>query len=69
MFPEKSLFMRNRDFGMCLHWPNNGSSWENAYVYFKEFPQYEEFFAYDTMKACSLRRYFDGLTVLHLAYR
>ena len=48
---------------------NNGSSWENAYVYFIEFPQYPDFFAYDTMKAGSLRRYFDGLTVLHIAYR
>ncbi|MGB2865785.1 MAG: hypothetical protein WBC05_20805 [Sedimentisphaerales bacterium] len=48
---------------------NNGSSWENAYVYFIEFPQYPDLFAYDTMKAGSLRRYFDGLTVLHIAYR
>ena len=48
---------------------NNGSSWENAYVYFIEFRQYPELFAYDTMKAGSLRRYFDGLTVLHIAYR
>jgi len=22
MFPEKSLVMRNMDFGMCYHWPN-----------------------------------------------
>jgi hypothetical protein len=48
---------------------NNGSSWENAYVYFIEFLQYPDLFAYDTMKAGSLRRYFDGLTVLHIAYR
>lgn len=48
---------------------NNGSSWEKAYVYFIEFLQYPDLFAYDTMKAGSLRRYFDGLTVLHIAYR
>jgi len=48
---------------------NNGSSWENSYVYFIEFLQYPDLFAYDIMKADSLRRYFDGLTVLHIAYR
>ena len=48
---------------------NNGSSWENIYVYFSEFLQYPKFFAYDIMKAGSLRRYFDGLTVLHIACR
>ena len=48
---------------------NNGSIWENAYVYFIEFRQYPDLFAYDTMKAGRLRRYFDGLTVLHIAYR
>jgi len=48
---------------------NHGSSWENAYVYFIEFLQYPDIFAYDTIKADSLRRYFDGLTVLHITYR
>jgi hypothetical protein len=48
---------------------SNGSSWKNAYICFIEFQQYPDFFAYDTMKAGSLRRYFDGLTVLHIAYR
>jgi len=48
---------------------NIGSSRENIYVYFIEFLQYPDFFAYDTMKAGSLRRNFDGLTVLHIACR
>ena len=48
---------------------NDGSSWENAYIYFIKFPQYPDFFAYDTMKAGSLRRYCDGLTVWHIVYR
>jgi hypothetical protein len=34
-----------------------------------EFLQYPDFFAYDTIKAGSLRRYFDRLTVLHIASR
>ena len=48
---------------------NNSSGCENNYDYFIKFLQYPNFFAYDTMKAGSLRRYFDGLTVLHIAYR
>jgi hypothetical protein len=48
---------------------DDGSCWENEFIYFREFPQYPDFFAYDTMKAGSLRRYFDGLTVMHIASR
>jgi hypothetical protein len=48
---------------------NNGSNWENMYEYFIEFLQYPDFFAYDTVKAGSLRRYLDGLTVLQVNYR
>ena len=48
---------------------NNGSSWENSYINFIEFLQYPELFAYDSMKAGSLRRHFDGLTALHITYR
>ena len=65
--PAKTHFVQYR------HLPgtpgaNNGSGWENIY-HFIEFLQYPDFFAYDAMKAGSLRRYFDGLTVLHIAYR
>ncbi len=48
---------------------DNGSGWENNYDYFIEFLQYPNLFAYDTMKAVSLRQYFDGLTMLYIAYR
>jgi len=47
---------------LCAPGTNNGSGWENACVYFIEFLQYPNFFAYDPMKAGNLRRYFDGLT-------
>lgn len=48
---------------------DNGSGWENNYDYFIEFLQYPNFFAYDGIKAGGLRRYFDGLTMLYIAYR
>ena len=72
--PNLFLSLAKTHFMQYQHLPaapgaNNGSGWENNYDYFIEFLQYLELFAYDPMKACSLRRYFDGLTVLHIAYR
>ena len=75
-FNQPNLFLfspAKKHFVQYQHLPgtagaNNGSGWENIYDYFMEFLQYHNFFAYDTIKPGSLRRYFDGLTVLHIAY-